>query len=481
MSSSVDVLIIGAGVSGLYAGQLLNEVDNLSVLIVEAGQIIGGRVRQNQGFVPWKIDLGGEFIHGENTFVKKLSDSKGWKTIPSFNPETEYAYLGRERKSFLFLNDKDVEYMMDFVEKSGIEPPKIDCTLLDHVVKNKVPFRVLGLIDTSYAKTWSTDIDKIGMREYIREMEKEFDLDNGEDNFRLEESYAQLIEYMSTNLKIKLNWQAKKVIYSKEEGKVHVVNQHGEQIAAKKVILTIPITVLQSADIEFVPPLPAEKVQAIQSLQMDSALKVILKFRAKFWGDNNRVFCCADCFIPQIWFDGPPERNLPKDKEVWICVGFIGGDLAANISTMAKEKAVVSTQSTGKKNKKSDNHTHKKSTLKIDRVPHRTLYMSTTNHQRTRTKNYLKVEKLANRKFTNVLQLSKSLSWRDFAMKLLSVRNYKPSFLFLSQDPSHVQNTKATHKNKTTTPHLNLLFNTPFSTSHSLPLIELTKACIKFF
>eukprot|EP01112_Ceratiomyxa_fruticulosa_P014700 TRINITY_DN4234_c0_g1_i12.p1 TRINITY_DN4234_c0_g1~~TRINITY_DN4234_c0_g1_i12.p1 ORF type:complete len:449 (-),score=76.98 TRINITY_DN4234_c0_g1_i12:53-1399(-) len=340
MSSSVDVLIIGAGVSGLYAGQLLNEVDNLSVLIVEAGQIIGGRVRQNQGFVPWKIDLGGEFIHGENTFVKKLSDSKGWKTIPSFNPETEYAYLGRERKSFLFLNDKDVEYMMDFVEKSGIEPPKIDCTLLDHVVKNKVPFRVLGLIDTSYAKTWSTDIDKIGMREYIREMEKEFDLDNGEDNFRLEESYAQLIEYMSTNLKIKLNWQAKKVIYSKEEGKVHVVNQHGEQIAAKKVILTIPITVLQSADIEFVPPLPAEKVQAIQSLQMDSALKVILKFRAKFWGDNNRVFCCADCFIPQIWFDGPPERNLPKDKEVWICVGFIGGDLAANISTMAKETVV---------------------------------------------------------------------------------------------------------------------------------------------
>eukprot|EP01112_Ceratiomyxa_fruticulosa_P014702 TRINITY_DN4234_c0_g1_i2.p1 TRINITY_DN4234_c0_g1~~TRINITY_DN4234_c0_g1_i2.p1 ORF type:complete len:357 (-),score=71.53 TRINITY_DN4234_c0_g1_i2:926-1996(-) len=351
MSSSVDVLIIGAGVSGLYAGQLLNEVDNLSVLIVEAGQIIGGRVRQNQGFVPWKIDLGGEFIHGENTFVKKLSDSKGWKTIPSFNPETEYAYLGRERKSFLFLNDKDVEYMMDFVEKSGIEPPKIDCTLLDHVVKNKVPFRVLGLIDTSYAKTWSTDIDKIGMREYIREMEKEFDLDNGEDNFRLEESYAQLIEYMSTNLKIKLNWQAKKVIYSKEEGKVHVVNQHGEQIAAKKVILTIPITVLQSADIEFVPPLPAEKVQAIQSLQMDSALKVILKFRAKFWGDNNRVFCCADCFIPQIWFDGPPERNLPKDKEVWICVGFIGGDLAANISTMAKEKAVVSTQSTGERGK----------------------------------------------------------------------------------------------------------------------------------
>ena len=65
----VDVVVVGAGAAGLYAAHLLRQQVKpmLKVVVLEAASRIGGRILTLDGFAPFPVDLGAEFIHGENT------------------------------------------------------------------------------------------------------------------------------------------------------------------------------------------------------------------------------------------------------------------------------------------------------------------------------------------------------------------------------------------------------------------------------
>ncbi len=47
-------------------------------------------------------------------------------------------------------------------------------------------------------------------------------------------------------------------------------------ILATRVIVAVPLPVLQDRDIKFMPALPEEKITAAKALQMDSAVKACL-------------------------------------------------------------------------------------------------------------------------------------------------------------------------------------------------------------
>jgi protoporphyrinogen oxidase len=66
------VIIVGAGLSGLQCGSaLVNEygVDKSKILVLEAQDYVGGRVKQMNEFIKGaKIEVGAEFLHGESSF-----------------------------------------------------------------------------------------------------------------------------------------------------------------------------------------------------------------------------------------------------------------------------------------------------------------------------------------------------------------------------------------------------------------------------
>ena len=57
-----NVIIVGAGVSGLAAAKKLEE-QGINYQILEASDKYGGRIQKNVGFADFPIDLGAEWIH----------------------------------------------------------------------------------------------------------------------------------------------------------------------------------------------------------------------------------------------------------------------------------------------------------------------------------------------------------------------------------------------------------------------------------
>ena len=55
---------------------------------------------------------------------------------------------------------------------------------------------------------------------------------------------------------------------------------------ADRVIVTIPVGVLQADSLRFTPPLPASKRAALARLEMGSLEKLVLRFATQFWGSG---------------------------------------------------------------------------------------------------------------------------------------------------------------------------------------------------
>ncbi|PFX12821.1 Polyamine oxidase 3, partial [Stylophora pistillata] len=78
-----QVVVVGGGLAGLTAAASLSKA-GFHVVLLEASNYLGGRVKQAQpfeGFAP--IDLGGEFIHGSNTVVNKIARDNDWVVLPA--------------------------------------------------------------------------------------------------------------------------------------------------------------------------------------------------------------------------------------------------------------------------------------------------------------------------------------------------------------------------------------------------------------
>eukprot|EP01038_Epipyxis_sp_PR26KG_P005208 gene5208-7246_t len=110
----------------------------------------------------------------------------------------------------------------------------------------------------------------------------------------------------------------------------------GSSYTCKKVIITVPLTILKENIIDFSPLLPDYKVAAIQSLGMGHGMKIILKFKTCFWGENIRGITTTG-YASYIWTPGLNKTNATNN--ILIC--FIMGEKAEYLSTFTNPDIAV--------------------------------------------------------------------------------------------------------------------------------------------
>ncbi|DBA73197.1 TPA: hypothetical protein ACH3X1_011273 [Trebouxia sp. C0004] len=315
MSESNSVVVVGAGLAGLYAAKLL-QPQFKDVLVLEATNRPGGRVRQVAGAAPWPVEAGPQFIHGANSSLKEMLDEMQCGIQQYDWPD--WWYFGKERRFMRApAEDQDLNRTHELFADVGNEKyPETDISAEQWLRNKGASSKVLAIADACYANDFGCTLHQLGLREMITENRK---WDSGEDYLVLDCPLSDLVKHIAKDLnrQIHCNCPVSRIEHDSNGALIRLYG--GRQIRCKHVLVTVPITVLQREEITFVPPLPQLKQQAIQRVKMSNAIKVIMMFAQPFWPEGFFDVVCTDSFIPEFWVTPPPTYSHQHEKQPDSC------------------------------------------------------------------------------------------------------------------------------------------------------------------
>eukprot|EP00877_Chromochloris_zofingiensis_P015153 jgi/Chrzof1/9892/Cz04g19260.t1 len=334
VESHHTVVIVGAGLSGLYAAQVLQR-HVPDVLVVEAQDRVGGRIQQVHGLGPWPIEAGPEFIHGNNSTFTEVVQDFNFEFIEK--PWPDWWYFGRERRLIdSTTTDEEVERVHELFDTVGDEAPpspSTDMSAEQWLRSRGATDKMLAVAEACYANDFGCSIKQLGLREMITENQR---WDSGETYLIMDRSLSHVVDQLATGLNITTNWPVHRIEYSATG--VLLLDPDGRRISADKVIVSVPLKILQTGKLQFSPALPAYKTAAIQRLRMGNAVKIMVAFKQRFWPERMYDVVCTDMFVPEFWM----TQHTPVDATCThhVITGFIAGERADVVSRMDPQQAI---------------------------------------------------------------------------------------------------------------------------------------------
>ena len=327
-----DVLIIGAGATGLMAALTLIKAGK-HVTILEARDRCGGRIHTINNEYFKEAQLGAEFVHGDLPITLNLLKEAGINYYPSAGEMWHYK-KGRFSKSGAI--DDDWELLINKLNEL-----KEDVTINDFL-KNEFPdekHKTLREAVENFAAGYDTaDTAKASSFALREEWQNE---DDGAQH-RIEGGYNAIIKYLEDECRaaggsILLSSVVKEIQW--QPGMAKVTTNDGSTYESGKVFIALPLGVLQSTDIknkvDFNPLIPKQS-KALQDMGFGAIIKILLKFKVVFWeyADGidlkNMSFILSEEVIPTWWTQVPGQSN--------VLTGWLGGPKAADMKSASNEE-----------------------------------------------------------------------------------------------------------------------------------------------
>jgi monoamine oxidase len=119
---------------------------------------------------------------------------------------------------------------------------------------------------------------KLKSHHYIRHLYSEW-------KFKNSSRYGFFEQYIVPELtdRLRLGQPVVEIDYAGET--VRLRTAHDQRFEADKLLITVPLTILQSRQIDFIPPLPAAKTEAIDGIFMGDGIKIFVEFSERFYPD----------------------------------------------------------------------------------------------------------------------------------------------------------------------------------------------------
>jgi monoamine oxidase len=316
MARNPDVIVIGAGMAGLAAARELGRA-GLSVCILEARNRVGGRVFTiNEPELSVPIELGAEFIHGRPREIWDPLEKSGltvtevdgdyWCISDGHLSECDFF---EEVDSILDKMDDAVpdESFSDFLARRFGEPKT--------KAQREAQRRAISYVSGFNA----ADPALVGVHWLVQGMRAEEKI-QGDRAFRAKNGYAALVHlFRDQILAFAADLRLQTVVQSVNWRAGHVkVTAHNARdsfmLDAPRVLVTLPLALLKApsgtgASIQFTPGLPREKLEALDKLEMGKVIRVVLRFRARFWESikpsprsNKNLSKMAFLFSQSEWF-----------------------------------------------------------------------------------------------------------------------------------------------------------------------------------
>lgn len=335
----IDILIIGAGATGLMAGRTLAKAGK-KVTVLEARERCGGRIHTLNNELFFKnAELGAEFIHGDLPVTLNLLKEAG------------IAYHSANAAMWQY---KDGEFKQESEPIEGwdllIEILKklVQDTSIDDFLQQYFPGDKYAELRDSVRKFVSGYDTADPCTASAFALRNEWDNEDTGAQHRITGGYNVMIKYLeeelnSNNGQIYLNSVAKDINW--KQGEVNVKTDDGEVYSAKQLLIALPLGVLQLDENEkgaltFTPPIP-KHYNALKAMGFGAVIKILLEFDNMFWEGKatqalagkslkNMGYLLSDEEIPTWW------TQFPQHSTVF--TGWLGGPDAAEKKAVPDEE-----------------------------------------------------------------------------------------------------------------------------------------------
>lgn len=331
-AGSTRVVVIGAGAAGLAAARTLTDA-GYQVTVLEARDRVGGRAFTSYDLAPHPVELGAEFIHGDEVVTWKLLEKYNLKTRPALEDEENlYMHLSNGLLHYDEWSELvGAEYIDDIESLAYDWSEEEDDASMAKVLaatETDFPAGMEWLINNFWASDYGADLADMGAYGLV---EGSYDGD-GDGDFRIREGYSRLFELFAQGLKIQFNTPVRRIAWGDNQATVETDN---DVITADEVIITLPLGVLKAGDVVFDPPLPDAKQEAIGYLGAARVNKLILKFKEPFWDDDFEIL--ATVLETQGWW----RPGWGNPDEAPILTALVGGSFGFDLSTLDEDQAIV--------------------------------------------------------------------------------------------------------------------------------------------
>lgn len=330
-----DIIIVGAGAAGLMAARELSNA-GFKVQVLEARNRTGGRIHTiTDNLFPSPIELGAEFVHGDLELTKKIAKEAKTKLHVSKGE------LWRLEQGQFIGQDDFITNVEEVIDKLKKLPEDISVTaFLDtyfpgdkYVILRKSLKNFVEGYDAADAKFASSFA-------LLQEL-----LSEDEHQYRIEKGYQSIIDFLFSQCElagseIRLETIIKEIHW--KTGLVEAVDDSGNRYVAKKIIITVPLGILQAgkaskAAMRFYPALSGIST-ALDSLGYGTVIKAILNFNEPIWKATTNTpgmeksapgFIFSDAVIP-TWWTQMPEKN-------GMMTGWLAGPNATRLEHQSDE------------------------------------------------------------------------------------------------------------------------------------------------
>lgn len=289
------VLVLGAGLAGLTAADALVRRLGFSapgqVVVLEASSRVGGRIHSHRGLGSGAaVDLGATWVHGARTNpVARLADALGlrrmatdWESLRLYRADgTEVpAAVWRAAEAKVYAS-----YGMVWRYRRGLTRDESLAASLDAVGAPSL-FTAAEREPSEYF--YSQMVDELC--QYLQEQSAvswytDSEFEGGDELFP--DGYDAVPRALARGLDVRFDTTVTRIERVGRE--VRVTTDRGV-FAAERVLVTLPLGVLQAGAVEFVPGLPAPLQEAVDGLGFGNRHRLVLEFPRAFWDRAREVF-----------------------------------------------------------------------------------------------------------------------------------------------------------------------------------------------
>ncbi len=338
-----DVVVIGAGLSGLRATQLLVNA-GIDACVIEARDRVGGRLLSQRLQCGATIDLGGQWVgpmhrrvldavraHGLELFPTHVEGDSLFlidgevQRRPGLFPELDEATQGEIDATFQALDDLRCQVPTEApwtAHDSRALDGQTYATWIREHVKSPKARDALSYIALSIFSVEAHDLSLLHFLFYVAAA-------GGIDNLINTEGGAQELRFVLGAQSLPMKMAAAlgdRVISSAPVSRIEqhaaavTVHAGDHLIHARRAIITLPPTL--AGRLTYEPPLPGLRDQYTQRAAMGTVIKVMLVYDRPFWREEGLSGLASSQDLPvSLTYD-----NSPSDGSAGVLVGFLEAD-----------------------------------------------------------------------------------------------------------------------------------------------------------